>query len=274
MDDRYLDVLDASGRTPRESGAVQFFADACVQDTTGAGMLTVYLQSAYEPFEGGSMVLYAEGEDGSAALPESQTRFALPPLPNGRVARWDIPLRFRSKAKTMSVEVEAPLGKKAERVRQPWKVFATHRALTNDEMDGVSRPPPPDAKEEPLGAFFGVFGDALSSMFGAKKPKQDRPATMKIAVTAGVPTPLARDSVEKVWELGEAMPVLSRRADGFAGGTGPAGGVDRAGADTAGSAHSGSPAVTDSAAPPSAATSGTDSDKTSDAPSRVEQPKS
>lgn len=213
MDDRYLDVLDASGRTPRESGAVQFFVEACVQDATGAGMLTLYLQSAFEPYEGGTMVLYAEGEDGSAALPDSQTKYPLPKLAKGRVARWDIPLRFRTKAKTMTVEVEAPLGKKAERVRQPWKIFETRRAPTNDEMDGVSKAPPPDKKEEPLAAFFGAFGDALSSVFGAAKPKQDPAAMMKVAVTSGVPTPLDRDSVDKVWDLGEPMPTLSRRAD-------------------------------------------------------------
>lgn len=211
MDDRYLDVLDAAGRTPRESGAVQFFVEACVQDATGSGMLTLYLQSAFEPYEGGTLVLYAEGEDGSAALPESQTKFPLPPLPNGRVARWDVPLRFRAKAKTLTVEVESPLSKKATRVRQPWKVFETQRAPTIDEMDGISRAPPPEKKEEPLGAFFGAFGEALSGMFGGKRQGTERPVQVKVPVTQGVPTPLDRDTAEKVWELGEPPPTLSPR---------------------------------------------------------------
>ena len=213
MDDRYLDVLDASGRTPRESGAVQFFVEACVQDANGAGMVTLFLQSAFEPYEGGSMLLYAEGEDGSAALPDSQTRFALPPLPNGTVARWDVPIRFRTKAKTLTVEITAPLGKKTTRVRQPWKIFETRRAMTRDELDGVSKPPPSEKKEEPLGAFFGAFGNALSTAFGGGAPPEaERPAAMKVPVTEGVPTPLDKDSVEKLWQLGEAMPALPRRA--------------------------------------------------------------
>lgn len=213
MDDRYLDVLDANGRTPRESGAVQFFVEACVQDATGSAMLTLLLQAAFEPFEGGTLVLYAEGADGTAVLPESQTKFPLPLLPNGRVARWDLPLRFRTKAKTLTVEVEAPLGKKAERVRQPWKVFETRRAPTIDELDGVSRAPPPEKKEEPLGAFFGAFGEAISSMFGGSKPTQGRPVSVKVPVTDGVPTPLERDTSEKLWELGDPLPQLPKRPD-------------------------------------------------------------
>lgn len=208
MDDRYLDVLDLSGRTPRECGALHVYVESVVQDPTGAGMLTLYLQSAFEPYSGGTLTLYAEGTDGTPALPESQTKFPLPELKNGRVAKWLIPLRFRSKAKNLTLEIDAPISKKAERVRQPWKVFKAFRAPTIDEMDRVAKAPPPDEKVEPIEGFFVAFGQALASIFGGGKEKPERPPPIKVDVRDGVPVPLEKDSVEKIWDLGEPAPSL------------------------------------------------------------------
>ncbi|MFL5322373.1 MAG: hypothetical protein ACJ790_22130 [Myxococcaceae bacterium] len=210
MDDRYLDVLDGNGRTPRECGAVQVYVEAAVEDATFAGMLTLYLQSAYEPYAGGTLTLYAEGEDGAPALPDSQTKFPLPELPKGRVAKWSIPLRFRSKAKSLTIEVDAPISKKAERVRQPWKVFKALRTPTIDELDRVTKAPPPEEKIEPLEGFFTAFGQALTGVFGGGRPKAERSPPIKVQVRDGVPTPLDKDSVEKVWDLGEPMPALPK----------------------------------------------------------------
>lgn len=210
MDDRYLDVLDANGRTPRECGAVQVHVESIVQDATGAGMATLYLQSAFEPYAGGTLTLYAEGVDGAAVLPESQTKFPLPDLKDGRVAKWLIPLRFRAQAKTVTLEVDAPISKKASRVRQPWKVFKPHRVPTIDELDRVSKPPlpPPEERVEPLEGFFSAIGQALSGVFGGGRENAERAPPIKVAVENGVPVPLDRDSVEKVWDLGEPMPSL------------------------------------------------------------------
>lgn len=188
MDDRYLDVLDATGRTPREAGAVQLHVASAVQAPGGDTLLTLFLQAAYEPYQGGTLTLSAEGEDGKPVLPEDQRTHALPPLPNGAVVRWEIPLRLRATGRKLKLEVLAPLPRGASRVRQAWKLFT-------EEPQG-----------DPLTEVFRALGDALLAPFGFARKPVSKPVTLEVELTAGAPRALDAPAVQSLWELGQPMP--------------------------------------------------------------------
>jgi len=116
----YVDVLDHTGRTPREFGSLHIHVEPVVRGPSGEAVATVWLQSAFEPRVAGESVLVLSG-------PEEHNlgRFPLPSVDGGQVVRWSLPLTIPAGVTELHFLVESRLHPKAQRVRPAWKLFDT-----------------------------------------------------------------------------------------------------------------------------------------------------
>jgi hypothetical protein len=139
--DYYADVLDHTGRTPREFGAIHLHVEPVTRGPHGDAVAVLWLQSAFEPLasKGHSLVVMGRQKQGSTQRMLGQ--YPLPSLEGGRVVRWRLPFSLPPEIDELHFQVSAKLHPKAERVRPAWKLFDTLEIPKESAMKTVTTSP-------------------------------------------------------------------------------------------------------------------------------------
>jgi len=216
----YADILDHTGRTPREFGSVHIYVEPVVRSPSGEAVAKVWLQSAFEPLQptdGLRVVARLAGNQGELSL----KRLPLPELAKGRVVCWSLPLALPAGLAELQFRVESQLHPKAERVRPAWKLFDTLEVPKESDM----RPASADIDFD----LTGSIGDTLSSgglslSFNlkmnegsslSKAMKLTRHEARKLPpgfiapLVEGSPERLAEPRLETVWQPGQPLPAVA-----------------------------------------------------------------
>ncbi|MHB8878119.1 MAG: hypothetical protein ACYC8T_30850, partial [Myxococcaceae bacterium] len=189
----------------------------------GSAAATLWLQAAFEGPVRGKLHVSGTDESGETAIDE---RFDLPPMEGGKVVRWTLPLRLRAAAAELLFRVDAPVPEKAERVRQPWKLFETIEVPKESTYKTYNDSPDSGSllgSAAILGAGLMVgqlhlslkLAGSLGQAGPGEKPIFARHAAHELPpgfVAAVVPAPgvLPAAGVEVVWAPGRELPAEAR----------------------------------------------------------------
>ncbi|MFL5351975.1 hypothetical protein [Archangium sp.] len=217
--DYYEDVLDRTGRTPREFGAIHLHVESAIRGPLGDTVATLWLQSAFEPLASG-YTLHVEGRQKTGPEKRKLGKFSLPPLDGGKVVRWSLPFSLPLELDELHFRVEAKLHPKAERVRTAWKLSDTVEIPKESDMAG---PKPP-----PVGINLGrsLMGSVLSGglfvsfrgLGGRDSPglastvrtkvhaAAKLPDVVVVPVFDGSPEELSKPHEELIWKPGMPLP--------------------------------------------------------------------
>lgn len=223
--DFYADVLDHTGRIPREFGSHHLHVETVTRGPWGNAVAALWLQGAFEPLppSDASVVVMARQKTGLTQKMLGQ--FTLPRLEGGRVVRWRLPLSVPAEFDELHFEVSSKLHPKAERVRPAWKL-----------MDTIEQPRESVLKGQPVSPEFGinvtrsVVGTVLSGGLslsvsvglGASGEANLReavrvtrhaaapsPTAFIAAVVDGAVEPLSEPQAETIWSPGMPLPEAS-----------------------------------------------------------------
>lgn len=223
--DFYEDILDHTGRTPREFGAIHLHVESALRGPLGDTVATLWLQSAFEPL-GSGYTVHVEGRQKAGSEQRKLGKFALPPLDGGKVVRWSLPFSLPSELDELHFRVEAPLHPKAERVRPAWKLFDTVEIPKESEMQAAPDPTPIGlAIGRSLVASF-LTGGLVVSLRGLGLGRRDAanlantvrtkvhtaaqlPDVVVAPVLDGSPEELSEPHAELIWTPGMPLPAAT-----------------------------------------------------------------
>ena len=206
---RYPDVLDPTGRTPRELGPVQIHVERVEADAHGSALAVIWLQCAFEPVPAGHLVIGAVPASEESRDERPVGRWPLPNLSGGAVVRWQLPFTIRD-SERLWMRVECARFDGAERVREPWVLFETPDGLP-------SGPETPDVAAAIAGHALGPIGMWLIRAAargiveaGTRDPpppaRDPRPAALHVAVRRRQKVDGVRASLEVMWKPGQPLP--------------------------------------------------------------------
>lgn len=220
--DYYADVLDHTGRTPREFGAIHLHVEPVTRGPTGEAVAVLWLQAAFEPLASSGHSLLVMGRQKQGPLQRMLGQFPLPSLDGGRVVRWRLPFSLPPELDELHFEVSAKLHPKAERVRPAWKLFDTFEIPKESEMKTVTTSPDFELSladslvgsvlSGGLSLSFQVgFGSSqspgLASATAVKKHAAPPPPTVFVApVVEGTVQALSEPHTETLWTPGMPLP--------------------------------------------------------------------
>jgi hypothetical protein len=216
----YEDILDHTGRTPRELGSVHIHVEPVVRGPSGEAVAKVWLQSALEPlFPTDSLHVIARLADNRGEL--SLKRLPLPALDGGKVVCWSVPLSLPADLSELQFRVESKPHPKASRVRPVWKLLETLEIRKESEM----RPATANIEFDLTGSIgdtlssgglslsFNVAttpGSSLASDVAVKRhAPRELPPGFVASVIEGTPELLDAPRVEKMWEPGQPLPEVA-----------------------------------------------------------------
>jgi len=204
----YVDVLDHTGRTPREFGSIHIHVEPVVRGPSGEAVATVWLQRAFEPRVSGESVLVLSG-------PEEHHlgRFPLPSVDGGQVVRWSLPLTLPAGVTELHFLVESQLHPKAQRVRPAWKLFDTFEI----PKDAVNTPAVSARFDVAQSVVGSLLNGSLSLSFetqtsiteatgGRRHAARKLPPAFIAQVTEGTPERLDAPRAEVLWAPGQPLP--------------------------------------------------------------------
>lgn len=208
----YVDILDYTGRTPREFGALHIHVEPVVRGPSGEAVATVWLQRAFEPRVGEERVLVLTG-------PEEHNlgRIPLPSVDGGQVVRWRLPLTLPTGVTELHFLVESRLHPKARRVRPAWKLFDTFEV----PKDALNTPLIPDSElvhsmRTQYGGFLSRSFEEQPSLFDATGGKRHvarkLPPGFIAQVTEGTTEWLDAPRAEVFWAPGQPLPASASEA--------------------------------------------------------------
>ena len=191
------DVLDATGRTPRELGSVHVFVESCVRSDTGDAVLTVWAQAAFARCSG--------------AILCADQRWPIPSLEDGQVMRARLPLKLPLEVTSIEVSADCPVKDSSQRVREAWKLtdtFAvTHTEMASLGLGGIGAALALNAVTLRLGVAIlpGAAATAAVQTNVRVEKARDLPR-LSCGVTSGTFEPLSAASWETAWSVGAALP--------------------------------------------------------------------
>ncbi|MCY1077636.1 hypothetical protein [Archangium lansingense] len=222
--DFYADVLDHTGRTPREFGAIHLHVEPVLRGPLGDAVATLWLQGAFEPLGSGHAVQIL-GHQKNGPARRMLGRFPLPSLEGGTVVRWRLPFSLPAEIDELHFRVESTLHPKAERVRPAWKLFDTLEIAKESDMKSTSLEPSigVDIGESLLSSVLsgglsvsikvGMAtrdGSSLSKAVHSKLHAATQlPEVIVIPVVDGNSEPLPEPHIEVVWKPGMSLPEAS-----------------------------------------------------------------
>lgn len=218
--DFYEDILDHTGHTPREFGAIHLHVESVFRGPLGDTVATLWLQSAFEPLASGSSV-HVEGRQKAGSEERKLGKFSLPALEGGKVVRWSLPFSLPAELDELHFRVEAKLHPKAERVRPAWKLLDTVEIPKESEMQAAAQPP--------VGIDIGrslmasVLSGGLALRFRFNLGSRDSPSlsstvrtkvhaaaqlpdVVVVPVIDGAPEELSKPHAELIWQPGMPLP--------------------------------------------------------------------
>jgi hypothetical protein len=219
--DFYEDVLDHTGRTPREFGAIHLHVESAIRGPLGDTVATLWLQSAFEP-HGSGYVVHVVGRQKQGSEQRKLGRFPLPPLDGGKVVRWSLPFSLPTEIDELHFRVEAKLHPRAERVRPAWKLFDTVEIPKESDMKATSRAPTVgidiggSLMDSVLSGSLSVSVDiglgsrdapSLASTVRTKvHAAAQLPDVLVVPVVDGHPEELSKPHAELIWKPGMPLP--------------------------------------------------------------------
>lgn len=207
----YVDILDYTGRTPREFGALHIYVEPVVRGPSGEAVATVWLQRAFEPREGEERVLIL-----TAPEEHNLGRIPLPLVDGGQVVRWRLPLTLPAGVTELHFLVESRLHPKARRVRQAWKLFDTLEL----PKEALNTPLFPEVElvhsTRRRGGFLVRSPEEPPSLFeatgGKRHAARKLPPGFIAQVTEGTPERLNAPRAEVFWTPGQPLPAPTSEA--------------------------------------------------------------
>lgn len=193
------DVLDATGRTPRELGAIHLFLESCVLSDTGDAVLTVWVQAAFARCTG--------------AIVCGDQRWPVPVIEDGRVVRGRLPLKVPLAARSVEVSADCPVKDSSLRVRPAWKLtdtFAvTHTESAGVGVGGLGAVLALNAVSLPLGvAIIPGRAAAAAVQTNVHVEKARTLPGLSCSVTPGSVEPLVEATWETAWRVGGPLPAI------------------------------------------------------------------
>lgn len=214
----FLDVLDETGRTPREMGAAQIYVEPVLRSADGRAVLTVWIQAGLLPCGNLRLQLAARARAGDGASERHAGRHQVPGPVGSEVVRVHLPLSLPA-CEELRVAIEDRIPEPHRRVRAPWRTVDTQvvkpplnlRSTLLDDLlggaaGGVAASGGDSSWEESVEATAAYAGDfttdpASAITFGFVAP-----------VVAGEPRRLDALRAAVVWREGQPLPAPIARS--------------------------------------------------------------